>query len=72
MNFQVSDIAMIKYRNIINSSLRVLCALRCLGGDKWIGFGDLGRGMSSALVGGGYGWDGCVVCFLGGVFSWGD
>ena len=27
--------------------------------------------MSSALVGSGYGWDGCVVCFVGGVFSWG-
>ena len=27
--------------------------------------------MSSALVGGGYGWDGWVVCFVGGLFSWG-
>ena len=27
--------------------------------------------MSSALVGSGYGWDGCDVCFVGGVFSWG-
>ncbi len=25
--------------------------------------------MSSALVGGGYGWDGWVVCLVGGVFS---
>ena len=53
------------------SSLRVLSALRCLGGNIRSGFGDLGRGMSSALVGGGYGWDGWVVCFVGGVFSWG-
>ena len=35
------------------------------------GFGGLGRGMSSALVGSGYGWGGWVVCFVGGVFSWG-
>jgi hypothetical protein len=33
------------------------------------GFGGLGRGMSSALVGSGYGWDGRVVCLGGGVFS---
>ncbi len=43
--------------------------LRCLGGDIKSGFGGLGRGMSSALVGGGYGWDGWFVCFGGGVFS---
>ena len=51
------------------SSLRVLCALWFLVGDERIGFGELGRGMSSALVGGGYGWDGWVVCLVGGVFS---
>jgi hypothetical protein len=34
------------------------------------GFGGLGRGMSSALVGSGYGWDGWVVRLVGGVFSW--
>ncbi len=45
--------------------------LRCLGGDKWSGFGGLGRGMSSALVGSGYGWDGWGVCLWGGLFSWG-
>ena len=28
--------------------------------------------MTSALVGSGYGWDGCVVCFVGGLFSRGD
>ena len=47
------------------SSLRLLSALRCLGGNIRSGFGGLGRGMSSALVGGGYGWDGWVVCFCG-------
>ncbi len=51
------------------SSLRVLCALWFLVGNIRIGFGGLGRGMSSALVGSGYGWDGWVVCFVGGVFS---
>jgi hypothetical protein len=30
------------------------------------GFGGLGRGMSSALVGSGYGWGGWCVCFGGG------
>jgi hypothetical protein len=44
------------------SSLRLLSALRCLGGNIRSGFGELGRGMSSALVGSGYGWDGWVVC----------
>ena len=53
------------------SSLRLLCVLRCLGGDIKSGFGGLGGGMSSALVGGGYGWDGWFVCFGGGLFSWG-
>jgi hypothetical protein len=53
------------------SSLRLLCVLRCLGGNIKSGFGGLGGGMSSALVGGGYGWDGWVVCFVGGLFSWG-
>jgi hypothetical protein len=57
-------------KHICFSSLRLLCVLRCLGGDIKSGFGGLGRGMSSALVGGGYGWDGWVVCFGGGVFSW--
>ena len=52
------------------SSLRLLCALRCLGGDIWIGFGVLGRGMSSALVGSEYGWDGWGVCLGGGVCCW--
>ncbi len=51
------------------SSLRLLSALRCLGGNIRSGFGGLGRGMSSALVGSGYGWVGWVVCFVGGVFS---
>ena len=37
--------------------------------DGWSGFGDLGRGMSSALVGSGYGCDGLVVGLWGGVFS---
>ena len=40
-----------------------------MGGDKWSGFGDLGRGMSSALVGSGYGWCGWVVVLGGGLFS---
>ena len=53
------------------SSLRVLCALRFLGGNIRSGFGGLGGGMLSALVGCGYGWDGWVVCFVGGVFSGG-
>ncbi len=35
----------------------------------WSGFGRLGRGMSSALVGSGYGCDGSVVGLWGGVFS---
>ncbi len=43
--------------------------LRCLGGNIMDGFGGLGRGMSSALVGSGYGWDGWVVGFGGGLFS---
>ncbi len=34
------------------SSLRLLSVLRCLGGDIRSGFGELGGGMSSALVGG--------------------
>ena len=42
-----------------------------MGGGIKSGFGDLGRGMSSALVGSGYGWDGCVVCLWWGLFSWG-
>jgi hypothetical protein len=53
------------------SSLRLLSALRCLGGNIRSGFGELGRGMSSALVGSGYGWDGWFVCLGGGLFSWG-
>ncbi len=40
-----------------------------MGGNIRSGFGGLGRGMSSALVGSGYGWDGWVVCFVGGMFS---
>jgi hypothetical protein len=52
-------------------NLRLLSALRCLGGNIRSGFGGLGRGMSSALVGWGNGWDGWVVCFVGGVFSGG-
>ncbi len=51
------------------SSLRLLCALRCLGGDIRDGFGCLGRGVSSALVGSGYGWEGWCVCLGGGLFS---
>ena len=51
------------------SSLRLLCVLRCLGGDIKSGFGGLGRGMSSVLVGSGYGWDGWCVCLWGGLFS---
>ncbi len=43
--------------------------LRCLVGDIMDGFGCLGRGVSSALVGSGYGWDGWVVGLGGGVFS---
>ena len=49
--------------------LRLHRALRCLGGDMKDGFGGLGRGMSSALVGSGYGWDGWFVCLGGGGFS---
>jgi hypothetical protein len=33
------------------------------------GFGRLVWGMSSALVGSGYGWDGCCGCLGGGVFG---
>jgi hypothetical protein len=51
------------------SSLRLLCAFRCLVDNIWSGFGRLGRGMLSALVGFGYGWDGWVVGLWGGVFS---
>ncbi len=53
------------------SSLRLLCALRCLGEDIRSGFGGLGGGVSSALVGSGYGWDGWFVSLGGGLFSWG-
>ena len=53
----------------MKSSLRLHRALRCLGGDIMDGFGVLGRGMSSALVGSGYGWDGWCVCLGGGKFS---
>jgi hypothetical protein len=42
---------------------------RCLVGNGRSGFGRLGRGMSSARVGCGYGWDGWVVGLWGGVFS---
>ncbi len=38
------------------SSLRLHRVLRCLGGDVWVGFGELGGGLSSALVGWDYGW----------------
>ncbi len=51
------------------SSLRLLSALRCLGDNIRSGFGDLGRGMSSALVGCEYGWDGWCVFLWGGLFS---
>ncbi len=44
--------------------------LRCLGGDMKDGFGGLGRGMLSALVGSSYGWDGWCVCLGGGLYSW--
>ncbi len=44
---------------------------RCLGGNIRSGFGGLGGGMLSALVGSGYGWGGWGVCFVGGVFSCG-
>jgi hypothetical protein len=44
---------------------------RCLVDNRWSGFGRLGRGMSSARVGSGYGWDGWVVGLWGGVFSLG-
>jgi hypothetical protein len=53
----------------LNSSLRLLSALRCLGDNIRSGFGGLGRGMLSALVGSGYGWDGWFVCLGGGLFS---
>ncbi len=43
--------------------------LRCLGGDIRDGFWGLGRGVSSALVGRGYGWDGWCVCLGVGLFS---
>ncbi len=33
------------------------------------GFGGLGRDMSSALDGSGYGWCGWCVCLGGGLFS---
>jgi hypothetical protein len=52
------------------SSLRLHSALGRLLGCKWSGFGRLGRGMSSALVGSGYGWVGRCVGLWGGVFSW--
>ncbi len=43
---------------------------RCLVYYGWGGFGGLGRGVSIARVGCGYGWDGWVVGLWGGVFSW--
>jgi hypothetical protein len=42
---------------------------RCLVDNGRSGFGRLGRGMSSARVGCGYGWGGWVVVLWGGVFS---
>ena len=42
---------------------------RCLVDNIRSGFGGLGRGMLSALVGSGYGWDGWFVCLGGGLFS---
>jgi hypothetical protein len=39
------------------SSLRLLSVSRCLVDNVWSGFGSLGGGMSSALVGIGCGWD---------------
>ena len=66
-----TKIIFLKFNFSYLSSLRLHRALRCLGGDMKDGFGGLGRGMSSALVGSGYGWGGWVVCFVGGVFSWG-
>ncbi len=69
MSLKLNKPQLSSFLYLILSSLRVLSALRCLGGNIRSGFGGLGRGMSSALVGGGYGWDGWVVCFVGGVFS---
>ena len=43
--------------------------LGCLVGYYWSGFGILGRGLSSALVGSGYGWVGLFVGLGGGLFS---